>query len=61
MTRELQAAHREKNEMSWALIAHMSYVVLGISGPLIILVAHENIIGKKSLFVAHHAKQALFW
>jgi len=51
----------DKNEMLWALIAHLSYFVLGIIGPLIVLLAHENIIGKKSRFVAHHAKQALFW
>jgi uncharacterized Tic20 family protein len=55
------AAGLDKNEMMWALIAHLSYFVLSIIGPVIVLVAHENIIGKKSRFVAHHAKQALFW
>ena len=39
----------------------MSYFVIGILGPVLVLVLHKNVIGHESAFVRHHAKQALFW
>ena len=48
-------------ERLWAMLAHVSYFVLAIIGPLIIMLAHKDIIKFESRFVAHHAKQALYY
>ena len=43
------------DERLWALLAHLSIIVLSIIGPIIILVA----LGKRSAFVADQSKEAL--
>ena len=48
-------------EKLWAMLAHVSYFVFAVFGPLIILLAHKDIIKMESRFVAHHAKQALYY
>jgi len=55
------AGGTSKDEQLWALLAHVSYFVIGIIGPVLVLVLHKNVIGHESAFVRHHAKQALFW
>ncbi|MEM9190240.1 MAG: DUF4870 domain-containing protein [Myxococcota bacterium] len=50
-----------KEEKLWATLAHASFFVLSIFGPLILMYAHESIVGKKSAFVAQAAKQALIY
>jgi uncharacterized protein len=43
------------DERLWAMLAHLSIIVLSIIGPIIILVA----LGKRSAFVADQSKEAL--
>jgi uncharacterized Tic20 family protein len=39
----------------WAMLCHLSYLVLGIVGPLVVMLT----LGKRSPYVRHHAVEAL--
>ena len=54
-------AEVQPDERLWGMLAHLSFFIFGIIGPIIILYAHKSIINRESSFVAHHAKQALWW
>ena len=49
------------DEKMWAMLAHFSFFVLGIIGPVLILSAQKSIINRESAYLTHHAKQALWW
>ena len=51
----------DSDERTWAVLAHVSYFVLGIIGPVVIMYCHESFIKRRSKFVYHHAKQALVY
>lgn len=51
----------DSDERLWAMLAHISFFVLGIVAPLLIMLCHESLIHKKSKFVEYHAKQALVY
>ncbi len=45
----------------WSVLAHLAIFVLPVIGPLLIMALQEQILGAKSAFVDHHAKQATVW
>jgi uncharacterized protein len=46
-------------ERQWAMIAHLSPLVLGFIGPLVLMLMDPT--GQPSVFVKHAAKQSLIW
>ena len=51
----------DSNERLWGLLAHLSFFVLGIIGPIIVMMAGDSLAGHPSGFLKHHGKQALIW
>ncbi|MGH8867607.1 MAG: DUF4870 domain-containing protein [Actinomycetes bacterium] len=49
------AAESTSDERTWALLTHLSYFVIALIGPLIVMLTK----GKESPFVRHHAVEAL--
>lgn len=48
-----------EQERMWGMLAHFSTFVVGIFGPMILMMVDPA--GAPSAFVKHHAKQALLW
>ncbi len=51
----------DEKERLWGLLAHLSFFVLLIIGPLIVMLAGESLVGHPSEFLKHQGKQALIW
>jgi uncharacterized Tic20 family protein len=45
----------------WAMLAHISPILVGFIGPLVLLLAGDSFVGRPSAFVKHAAKQSLIW
>ena len=50
-----------QNVKIWSILVHASIFVLPVFGPLIVLALQESILGDRSDFLTHHAKQAAVW
>ncbi|MCC6872749.1 MAG: DUF4870 domain-containing protein [Sandaracinaceae bacterium] len=51
----------DEKDRQWAMIAHLSPLVVGFIGPLILMMVDTTGRGQPSPFVKHAAKQSLIW
>jgi uncharacterized protein len=51
----------DEKERMWGMLAHISPIIVGFLGPLIIMLMPDSLVGRPSPFLKHHAKQSLIW
>jgi uncharacterized Tic20 family protein len=56
-----QSPEPTDQERTWAMIAHLSPILVGFIGPLVLMLAGDSFVGRPSKFVAHAAKQSLIF